>query len=115
MSADCPDLYAPKTLRATMGGVFRLPVVVVEDLRGQILSLRDQGVQVYAAALHRDSVPITALDFHQPQCGGHRQRGQRTDRGDHRRLHKAHGHPDVGARRVAQRGGCGDGGDLGDV
>ena len=28
MSADCPDLYAPKTLRATMGGVFRLPVVV---------------------------------------------------------------------------------------
>lgn len=68
ISADCPDLYAPKTLRATMGGVFRLPVVVVEDLRGEILSLRDQGVQVYAAALHRDSVPITALNFHQPSA-----------------------------------------------
>ena len=68
MSADCPDLYAPKTLRATMGGVFRLPVVVVEDLRGQILSLRDQGVQVYAAALHRDSVPITELNFQQPSA-----------------------------------------------
>ena len=68
ISADCPDLYAPKTLRATMGGVFRLPVVVVEDLRGQILSLHDQGVQVYAAALHRDSVPITELNFQQPSA-----------------------------------------------
>ena len=37
-------------------------------LRGQILSLRDQGVQVYAAALHRDSVPITELNFQQPSA-----------------------------------------------
>ena len=68
MSDDCPDLYAPKTLRATMGGIFRLPVQRCSDLKEEILSLRHQGVQVYAAALHRDSLPITELDFAQPSA-----------------------------------------------
>ena len=68
MSDDCPDLYAPKTLRATMGGIFRLPVQRCSNLKEEILSLRHQGVQVYAAALHRDSLPITELDFAQPSA-----------------------------------------------
>ena len=34
------------------------------------MCIRDshQGVQVYAAALHRDSLPITELDFAQPSA-----------------------------------------------
>ena len=30
LTDDCPDLYSPKVLRATMGGVFRLPITVVD-------------------------------------------------------------------------------------
>ena len=63
MSSDCPELYSPKILRATMGGVFRMPVCVTEDLTGDIALLRQEGVKVYAAALKEQSVPITQLDF----------------------------------------------------
>lgn len=63
MSADCPDLYSPKILRATMGGVFRMPVCLSENLLEDILTLRREGVKVYAAALSEKSVPITELDF----------------------------------------------------
>lgn len=66
MSSDCPDLYAPKTLRATMGGVFRMPILVTDCLKEEILSMRRQGINVYAAALKEESVPITQLSFNQP-------------------------------------------------
>ncbi len=68
LSSDCPDLYAPKTLRATMGGVFRLPVQVTDHLCESIAALRQSGMQVYAAALHRDSIPITEVDFSRPSA-----------------------------------------------
>ena len=32
MSKDTVDVYNPKVVRATMGSVFRVPIVVVEDL-----------------------------------------------------------------------------------
>lgn len=66
MSDDCPDLYAPKTLRATMGGIFRLPVQRCSDLKEEILSLRHQGVQVYAARCTRDSLPSPSWTLHSP-------------------------------------------------
>ena len=68
MSADCPDLYSPKTLRATMGGVFRMPILVTDDLVGEIAALRRQGAAVYAAALHEQSRKITEIDFSHPSA-----------------------------------------------
>lgn len=68
MSADCPDLYAPKTLRATMGGVFRMPILVTDDLKNEILSMRKEGISVYAAALKQNSVPITQIGFDVPSA-----------------------------------------------
>lgn len=55
MSADCPDLYSPKVLRATMGGAFRLPVAVVPDMKEEILRLKSRHIPVYAAALRGDA------------------------------------------------------------
>lgn len=63
LSADCPDLTAPKVLRSTMGGVFRLPIKVVEDMEKEIARLRQHGFAVYATALSEQSVPITNLDL----------------------------------------------------
>ena len=51
LSPDCPDPFSPKVLRASMGGVFKLPLQGGEETTAQIAMLRGQGVKVYAAAL----------------------------------------------------------------
>lgn len=51
MSRDCVDIYNPKTIRSTMGAVFRMPFIYVEDLPESIKKLQSNGVQVYAAHL----------------------------------------------------------------
>ena len=43
------DVTNPKLLRSTMGSIFHLPVVVVDDLREQITDLKKRGIQVIAA------------------------------------------------------------------
>ena len=51
MSADCADLYHPRTLRAAMGPLFSMPITRVEDLAASVRRLRAEGRRVYAAAL----------------------------------------------------------------
>ena len=51
ISADCADIYHPRTLRAAMGPLFSLPIFRVENLEGSILALRAEGRVVLAAAL----------------------------------------------------------------
>lgn len=63
LSEDCPDLYSPKVLRASMGGVFKVPVRVTSDLCGCVRKLRDSGITVYAAALDDSSVSVRELSL----------------------------------------------------
>ena len=58
LSDDCPDLYSLKVLRAAMGGVFKLPLLVTQDLGTEIDRLRENGICVYAAALSKDAVSV---------------------------------------------------------
>lgn len=51
MSAKTVDIYNPKTIRATMGSVFRVPFLYVESLRETIGLLRRREVHTYAAHL----------------------------------------------------------------
>ena len=51
LSADCADVYHPRTVRAAMGPLFSMPMIRVEDLPGTIRALRAAGHAVYAAAL----------------------------------------------------------------
>lgn len=51
MSRDTVDLFAPKTVRATMGSIYRMPFYVSEDLHATLHALRDAGVHIYAAHL----------------------------------------------------------------
>lgn len=59
---DCADLYNPKTVRATMGAIFRQRVMSVE-----LCALRDfcaeNGLKLYGAALSDKAVEITGLDL----------------------------------------------------
>ena len=51
MDSQTADIYNPKVIRSTMGAVFRVPFVYVEDLKAALLQLKDHGVHLYAAHL----------------------------------------------------------------
>lgn len=51
MSRGTADIYNPKTIRSTMGSVYRIPFLYTDDLRGSIALLSERGIHVYAAHL----------------------------------------------------------------
>lgn len=51
MSSRTADIYNPKTIRSTMGAVYRVPFLYTEDISSMIKMLREQGIMVYAAHL----------------------------------------------------------------
>ncbi len=51
MSARTVDIYNPKTIRATMGSIYRVPFVCAENLCGAVERMREKGIRVYAAHL----------------------------------------------------------------
>lgn len=51
MDRECVDIYNPKTIRSTMGSVYRMSFVYVEDLENAIRDLKDKGITTYAAHL----------------------------------------------------------------
>ena len=53
----CADPWNPKTLRATMGACFRLPLWE-GDLEGLLPRLRQAGLPLYATALREDTVDV---------------------------------------------------------
>jgi RNA methyltransferase, TrmH family len=58
----CADPWGPKTVRATMGAVFRLPVweCGLNELSEQ---LRSQQIPMYATALREDTEDVRAIDL----------------------------------------------------
>ena len=51
MNQSTVDLFNPKTIRSTMGSIYRVPFYVAADLEQTILELKEQGIKVYAAHL----------------------------------------------------------------
>ncbi len=62
MSKDTVDLYNPKTIRATMGSVYRVPFVYAEDLKQVLATLKEAGITSYAAHLNGTKY-YDSLDF----------------------------------------------------
>lgn len=58
----CADPYNPKTVRATMGAVFRLPVYET-DLDTAAVRLREGGLPLYAAALREGGADVREVDL----------------------------------------------------
>ena len=69
MSADCADVYHPRTLRAAMGPLFSMPITRVEDLAGTIKSLRASGRRIYAAALDDTAICLGTPAFDREREG----------------------------------------------
>lgn len=57
----CADPYNPKTIRATMGAIFR-QTIEETDIDG-IKALRERGMKVYGAALSSESVDIGTISW----------------------------------------------------
>ena len=51
MSTNCVDIYNPKTIRSTMGSVYRVPFVIAPDLQDVFAWFKKQGICSYAAHL----------------------------------------------------------------
>lgn len=47
----CADLFAPKTARATMGSICRVPFYITHDLQETITEIKGKGIPLYAAHL----------------------------------------------------------------
>ena len=47
LSKDCVDVYNPKVIRSTMGAVFRMPFLYVEDLPGKIKELQNTKEELF--------------------------------------------------------------------
>ena len=58
----CADLYNPKTVRATMGAVFRCPVWTCGAAELRRL-LTDSGLPLYGAALREDTADARSVDY----------------------------------------------------
>ena len=56
LSTGCADLFAPKTIRSTMGSVLRVPAVYTDDLQGAVGQMKQAGITVYAAHLQGQKI-----------------------------------------------------------
>ena len=51
MSKDCVDIYNPKTIRSTMGSIYRIPTIYIEDTVKLLELFKEKGIKSYAAHL----------------------------------------------------------------
>ncbi len=58
---ECADLYNPKTVRSTMGAIFRQRALSL-DISELTALLEKNSLPLYGAALHRDSALLTSID-----------------------------------------------------
>lgn len=65
MSRETTDIYNPKTIRATMGSLYRMPFVYVDDFCEAIRMAKAQGIRLYAAHL-KGKHTYDGEDYRQP-------------------------------------------------
>lgn len=65
VSRNTADLYSPKTVRATMGAIYRVPTAQTEDMARTVKELHARGIQTCAAWLP-GSVCYTEPDYRRP-------------------------------------------------
>lgn len=57
LTKGCVDLFNPKVVRSTMGGLFRMPFWIVENLQNELICLKNVEFKVYTTYLEE------AVDF----------------------------------------------------
>lgn len=62
---DCVDAYIPKVVRASMGSIFRVPVVTVASPGDYLKSLRSKGITLYGF-IPNDGINLFETKIHAP-------------------------------------------------
>lgn len=65
MSQGTVDIFNPKVIRATMGSVYRVPFVYVEDMQEAVITLQNHGISTYAAHLKGENY-YDSFSFEKP-------------------------------------------------
>lgn len=60
LSPGCCDPYSPKALRASMGTLLRIPVIIADDFSA---ALKRAGLHTFACVVDSDALPVTAAEF----------------------------------------------------
>lgn len=71
ISSDCADIYNPKTIRAAMGGLFRMKIDKLDasfDMSEYIKGLRKKGRRVFAAALDEGATSLSQISLVVGDC-----------------------------------------------
>ncbi len=66
ISSDCADIYNPKTIRAAMGGLFKLRIDKLDAafcMSDYITELRETGRRVFAASLEEGALSLSRVSF----------------------------------------------------
>lgn len=63
MSRDTVDIYNPKVIRSTMGSIFRMPFLYIDNMDEALEFLKKSHITTYAA--HLDGTNYTKENFHQ--------------------------------------------------
>ena len=58
LSADCADIYNPKTLRGAMGAIFSREILICDDFPAALSRFSCEGRRVLVATLDTESVPV---------------------------------------------------------
>ena len=62
MSSNTVDIYNPKTIRSTMGSIYRMPFFYTENLEKTMEEIKERGIRIYAAHLKGEQ-PYHKLDY----------------------------------------------------
>lgn len=60
LSSDSADPYAPKSFRASMGALLRIPIMITDDI---IDTAEKFGIKTYAAVIDENAAPINCVEF----------------------------------------------------
>lgn len=63
ISGASADPYSPKSLRASMGALLRIPVIVASDFNATINEYRARGFKVSGTVVDSDATPISKVNF----------------------------------------------------
>lgn len=63
VSSGCCDRYNPKVLRASMGGVFRLPLAEVDSMPQALTDLQAKGMTAFACVVDGDARSVQQITF----------------------------------------------------
>ena len=63
LSADCADIYSPKTVRSAMGSIFRVKVTTVGDVKSFISAAQHNSRRIFAAELSDRAVSLHDINL----------------------------------------------------